>query len=182
MPVLEERLRAESGVDFTHARYIQPHLPRLVKWGRTDALGVLLELALILDGFEEPTVDAICQRCAISEQEFHDIANGLMAEKVIFFAPQLGFQFVVDVEKTSEIEAEFQEFYDLYPRKLTRSKVFIAFRMARTRATFEEIMYGLELCLEHYCSIEEQYIPYPVSWLNKGYWRHPERRYPEIRG
>jgi hypothetical protein len=68
-------------------------------------------------------------------------------------------------------DAEFEQFYARYPRKRSRGFALRAFRTARKKASFEEIMAGLE---RYKFSPDPGFQPYPGTWLNGERWRDVE--------
>lgn len=73
--------------------------------------------------------------------------------------------------RCSEIDAEFEQFYTRYPRKRSRGYALRAFRTARKKATFAEIMAGLE---RYKFSPDPAYQPHPATWLNGERWNDEE--------
>lgn len=71
----------------------------------------------------------------------------------------------------AEIDAEFASFYARYPRKRSKGFALRAFRTARKKATFAEIMAGLE---RYKFSPDPAYQPHPATWLNGERWNDVE--------
>lgn len=67
-----------------------------------------------------------------------------------------------------EIEADFREWYALYPKKKAPLDAMKAYEKARKMATREELLTGLELYIRH--QDPEINWKYPATWLNKGCW------------
>lgn len=61
-------------------------------------------------------------------------------------------------------DAQWQAFYDAYPRHIGKAEGKTVFLRKLKSFSFEEIMSGLS---RYPFSEEKQYIPYPATWLNK---------------
>ena len=68
----------------------------------------------------------------------------------------------------SATNADFEEFYKLYPRKKERSAALAAYLKARKVASKEEILQGVANLIA--ANLDPKYIKYPATWLNKGCW------------
>jgi len=68
--------------------------------------------------------------------------------------------------------SEFTSFWELFPRREGRLKAEEKFEAARTLASFDEIMNGLERSIDYWIEeqMERQYIPMPATWLHQGRW------------
>ena len=76
------------------------------------------------------------------------------------------------------ILAHFQEFWDLYPKKLARRGAFTAYRQALKRATTAEILQGVQRYAQDPNLPPMGFIPYGATWLNQDRWQDgplPER-------
>ena len=76
------------------------------------------------------------------------------------------------------ILAHFQEFWDLYPKKLARRGAFTAYRQALKRATTAEILEGVQRYAQDPNLPPMGFIPYGATWLNQDRWQDgplPER-------
>ena len=76
------------------------------------------------------------------------------------------------------ILAHFQEFWDLYPKKLARRGAFTAYRQALKRATTAEILAGVTQYQKDPNLPPMAFIPYGATWLNQDRWQDgplPER-------
>lgn len=69
------------------------------------------------------------------------------------------------------LDAEFEQFYSRYPRKRSRGFALRAFRSARKKAGFAEIMAGLE---RYKFDPDPGWQPYPATWLNGERWNDVE--------
>lgn len=65
-----------------------------------------------------------------------------------------------------------EAFWKLYPRKVGKIVAEKALKKSLKGTTLEEIIQGLEKAKAKWkeSATEEQYIPYPASWLNAGQW------------
>lgn len=70
---------------------------------------------------------------------------------------------------TGELQAEFDSFYALYPRKEAPRAAQQSFASARKRASFDKIMDGLKLNMQVWAAkgTTKHYIPHPTTWLNQ---------------
>lgn len=71
----------------------------------------------------------------------------------------------------SDLEAKFDEFWNLYPRKVDKAKAFRAFRSALKRAKFEDILAGA-IAYRNDPSRNPDFTKYPASWLNADSWEN----------
>lgn len=75
--------------------------------------------------------------------------------------------------------AHFDEFWNVYPRKVSKRAASKAFESALTRASFDDILAG---CLRYAHDPNlppQEFIPYPTTWLNGDRWGDaplPERQ------
>lgn len=79
-------------------------------------------------------------------------------------------------------DAEFEEWYAIYPRKVGRGQALKAYRAARKKASAEEIVSGLRAQLEDLTSREKAFIPHPATWLNGERWADREPEEPALNG
>jgi hypothetical protein len=63
----------------------------------------------------------------------------------------------------------FDEFWNAYPRKLDKGKASKAFKSALKRASFEDIMAGLQGYIND-PTRKPEFTKYPASWLNADSW------------
>lgn len=67
-------------------------------------------------------------------------------------------------------EAEFAEFWELYPRKVARPRALKAYLAIKD--PHDEIMAGLKPWLDYWkIKNEPQYVPHPSTWLNECRWQ-----------
>jgi len=64
---------------------------------------------------------------------------------------------------------DFDVFWARYPRKVGKLDALKAYTKARSIATAEEILSGVEQFLQHLPE-EMQFVPHAATWLNKGRW------------
>jgi hypothetical protein len=66
--------------------------------------------------------------------------------------------------------AEFERWYESYPRKKSRGAAERAYRAARKIATAEELLAGVERFKATLNGTEPRFIAHPASWLNGKRW------------
>lgn len=79
----------------------------------------------------------------------------------------------------SDLEAQFLEFWNSYPRKVDKAKAFRAFRSALKRAKFEDILAG-SIAYSNDPKRNPDFTKYPASWLNADSWENAATL-PEVR-
>jgi len=71
-------------------------------------------------------------------------------------------------------QADFDAFWERYPRKVGKPKAQAAYRQARKRATVDEILTGLDRHLPAWRRLDRMgngdKIPHPTTWLNRDGW------------
>lgn len=77
-----------------------------------------------------------------------------------------------------QVNAQFEEFWNAYPRKLDKAKAFRAFKSALSRATFEDIMAGV-IAYRNDPGRNPDYTKYPATWLNADSWENAAVASPE---
>ena len=70
-----------------------------------------------------------------------------------------------------QLSAEFDEFWNAYPRKLDKAKAFRAFKSALKRAKFEDILAGV-IAYRSDPTRNPEFTKYPASWLNADSWEN----------
>jgi hypothetical protein len=72
----------------------------------------------------------------------------------------------------SEVDAAFDEWYSLYPRKDSRPRALRAFRTAAKEVSIEDIFAGLHRWIAHWTAdgTATRFIPQPATWLNGDKW------------
>lgn len=76
---------------------------------------------------------------------------------------------------TAELDAEFAEWWAIWPKRVGRGQALTAYRSARrtTGVTAAELSAGASAVATRWASTpkhERQYIPYPATWLNGQRW------------
>jgi hypothetical protein len=66
----------------------------------------------------------------------------------------------------------FDDFWDLYPKKVDKQKALKAFQQIAKQktATVEEVISGLRKQLPDFESRDPKYVPHPTTWLNAARW------------
>jgi hypothetical protein len=67
------------------------------------------------------------------------------------------------------INEEFSIFWPRYPKRVARGAAWKAFKKARLRASFEDIMRGLDRFRQH-MSDDAQFRPHAGTWLTQDRW------------
>lgn len=67
-------------------------------------------------------------------------------------------------------DAEFAEWWAVYPRKVGKSAAARSYVKARKSADAATILAGLRRALTSRDFADPQYIPHPTTWLNQGRW------------
>jgi hypothetical protein len=70
-----------------------------------------------------------------------------------------------------QLNAQFEEFWNAYPRKLDKAKAFRAFKSALKRATFEDILAGV-IAYRNDPQRNPDFTKYPATWLNSDAWEN----------
>jgi predicted transcriptional regulator len=75
-------------------------------------------------------------------------------------------------KKKKKYTDQFIEWYDLYPRKKGKRNAQKAYKKALKEAEHDDLVAGLRKQVRVWEDEgkEEQYIPYPATWLNGGHW------------
>ena len=68
------------------------------------------------------------------------------------------------------INAEFEDFWALYPRKVGKGAARKAFKAALSKATVEELRGGLQAYCAKLAGVDPTYIKHPSTWLNGECW------------
>jgi len=79
----------------------------------------------------------------------------------------------------SDLEPKFEEFWNLYPRKVDKAKAFRAFRSALKKAKFEDIIAGA-IAYRNDPTRNPDFTKYPASWLNACSWENATAA-PEVK-
>lgn len=86
--------------------------------------------------------------------------------------------------KDKDLEANFAEFYKLYPRKMSRKDALKAYRTAMKEVSHETIMEALRAQLPGLMTTyntDKSFVKHPSVWLNKGCWTDetPDKAAPD---
>jgi len=65
---------------------------------------------------------------------------------------------------------EFDQFWAIYPRRVSRQDAMKAYGHARVTATAEEILAGARAYLDHLPE-DIRFVPYAASWLRASRWQ-----------
>jgi hypothetical protein len=76
-----------------------------------------------------------------------------------------------------QAENDFDNFWTLYPKKVAKSEALRAWNKATKKKTADELI-GLVKAYSESKLPDQQYIPYPASWLNKGLYEAVENDKP----
>lgn len=92
-----------------------------------------------------------------------------------------GVQTLIEpLQETNNLtKAQFEEFWNSYPRKIDRGKAFRAFKSALKRAKFEDILAGA-IAYRNDPTRNPDFTKYPASWLNADSWENAATL-PEVR-
>jgi hypothetical protein len=66
--------------------------------------------------------------------------------------------------------ADFEAFWEIYPRKRGKDAALSAWKSAKKRAPVEEIMAGAKRYAVEQYGKDEKYTKYPQGWLSAGRW------------
>ena len=107
-----------------------------------------------------------------SESGVTDLASGVTTG---------GVQTLIEpLQETNNLtKAQFEEFWNNYPRKIDRGKAFRAFKSALKRAKFEDILAGA-IAYRNDPTRNPDFTKYPASWLNADSWENAATL-PEVR-
>ena len=107
-----------------------------------------------------------------SESGVTDLALGVTTD---------GVQTLIEpLQETNNLtKAQFDEFWNNYPRKIDRGKAFRAFRSALKRAKFEDILAGA-IAYSNDPTRNPDFTKYPASWLDADSWENAATL-PEVR-
>jgi hypothetical protein len=72
-----------------------------------------------------------------------------------------------------ETAEKFDEFWNLYPKKIAKADALKAWKVATKKKTADELLKLTKAYAEGKLP-EDKYIPYPASWLNKGLYESVE--------
>lgn len=86
------------------------------------------------------------------------------------------------IEKNNEVMKLFENFWDLYPRKVGKAKCIKKFsKICKKPDTGKEIIEGIKKYNSIYKTRARKFIPYPSTWLSEERWKDDiEAEYEEI--
>jgi hypothetical protein len=67
--------------------------------------------------------------------------------------------------------AEFEGFWESYPRKTGKGAARAAWQKAVAKSPHAEILAGLHRNRAALAALEERYVPHPATWLNQERWK-----------
>jgi hypothetical protein len=73
-------------------------------------------------------------------------------------------------EKAPRGDADFDDFYAAYPKKVGKGAALKAWKAATKKATVSDITAGLKAYLPIWATTDPQFIPNPATWLNQERW------------
>lgn len=71
---------------------------------------------------------------------------------------------------SSDIDADFAEWYAAYPRRVGRGHALKAYRAARRKTDAETLLNGAKRFAERRAAEDPNFTPHPSTWLNGGRW------------
>jgi hypothetical protein len=81
--------------------------------------------------------------------------------------------------KEYNLQNEFEDFWNLYPRKVGKQDAYKSFKKALATTPFIAIFVGVQKLASDPNLPQKQFIPHPATWLNEGRWYdepYPERQ------
>lgn len=83
-----------------------------------------------------------------------------------------------NIEPENDINAQFNDFWAVYPRKKGKGQARKAFEKALEKTDLETIIAGVHAYMEHEDMSDPQFIAHPTTWLNGERWddEHVEAR------
>ena len=93
----------------------------------------------------------------------------------------VGTQNIIRTIKEPSLETSdygFDTFWNLYPKKVAKADALKAWKQATKKKTADELI-GLVKAYSESKLPDQQYIPYPASWLNKGLYESVEIETPK---
>ncbi len=70
----------------------------------------------------------------------------------------------------AEMQSDFEEWWELYPRPVGHGEALAAYKKARKKASKDELLDGLKRAQVQFAGTEVRYIPYPKNWLAGERW------------
>jgi len=75
----------------------------------------------------------------------------------------------------------FDEFWEIYPRKVGKLDAEKAYTKALTKATVDRIRIGVEKFAAN-CGSDPKFVPHPATWLNAGRWDDERQEKQSVAG
>jgi hypothetical protein len=75
-----------------------------------------------------------------------------------------------NLEKTNLLDAQFNQFWETYPRKVGKGKARQAFEKALEKTDIDTILAGVQAYVHHEGYNDMEFIAHPTSWLNGERW------------
>lgn len=122
-------------------------------------------LPKIIKGDIPLTVDLVLSECGILLSE----PEAVKVNKMLVSVFNAGKNGVVD----KDLAGNFDEFYKLYPRKMSPKDAFKAYKNAMKEVSHKTIMDGLRAQLPEIMTkynTDKAWVKHPAVWLNKGCW------------
>jgi hypothetical protein len=73
-------------------------------------------------------------------------------------------------ENNKSMLIDFEEFWQVYPRKVGKGQARVAFKTALRKATKDELVSAASTYAESVRSTEQNFIPHASTWLNGERW------------
>jgi hypothetical protein len=75
-----------------------------------------------------------------------------------------------ELEPVNDISTKFDQFWEIYPRKVGKGKARQAFEKALEKTDIDTILAGVEAYVYHEGYNDMEFIAHPTSWLNGERW------------
>jgi len=86
---------------------------------------------------------------------------------------------IKNTNKEENTNTRFEEFWNHYPKKLNKTEAKQAFLKAIKKTKPETIIEGVIAYSKKRDLPEQQFIPYPATWLNKARWENETDTQPK---
>ena len=113
-----------------------------------------------------------CEKLRISTRSFYRYKKTLEEHPEFFVESE-------DTKPTDNYTKQFNEFYELYPRKQARRNAEKSFNSAIKRGTHPYVIINAAkqfAVLVEERNTETRYIPHPATWLNQERWQDEDLR------
>lgn len=71
---------------------------------------------------------------------------------------------------STDVERDFAEWYESYPRKRGRGQALKAYKLARKKTDHQDLMDAIRSQARSLTARGAEYVPYPATWLNGERW------------